>query len=78
MFGAREAADFEEQVGDDGEVDKVDEEENSADGCWTAREFVEFERAKAGGGGDGEESGVLWKIGFERSLYYGRLWEGGV
>ena len=40
MFGAGETADFEDEVGDDGEVD---EEDDGADKCGAVEEFVDFE-----------------------------------
>jgi len=54
VFRVGEAADFEDEVGDDGDVD--DEEEN-ANGSWAMDEFVDFEGDEARSGNDGEEFG---------------------
>jgi hypothetical protein len=54
VFGARETADFEDEVGDDGDVD---EEEKGSQKGRVVNELIDFEGDQAGGRNDGEELG---------------------
>ena len=54
MFDAGEAADFEDEVGDDGDVD---EEEKGSRKCGMVNKLIDFEGDEACGGDDGEELG---------------------
>jgi len=54
VFSAGQAADFENEVGDDGDVD---EEEKGSGKCGVVKELIDFGGDEACGGNDGQEFG---------------------